>query len=107
MNVKAQNKHLIRSSKRRQNKVSVILITIVLVILIVVLSVGRYNIKKKQQDYAKREQQLTEQIEAEQERASEIEEYEKYTKTKKYAEEVAKEQLGLVNDDEIIYKTDD
>ena len=29
---------------------------------------------------------------------------EKYTKTKKYAEEVAKEKLGLVKEDEIIFK---
>lgn len=40
----------------------------------------------------------------EQERTKEIEEYEKYTQTKKYIEEVAKDKLGLVHEGEIIFK---
>ncbi len=100
-----KNRYLVRSSKKRQNRYSVIMITIVLIVIIVVVSVGKYNLKQKKLEYDKREQLLTEQIQEQEERATEIEEYEKYTKTKKYAEEVAKEQLGLVNDDEIVFKT--
>ncbi|MBP9995865.1 MAG: septum formation initiator family protein [Lachnospiraceae bacterium] len=100
-----KNRYLVRSSKKRQNRYSVIMITIVLIVIIVVVSVGKYNLKQKKLEYDKREQLLTEQIKEQEERATEIEEYEKYTKTKKYAEEVAKEQLGLVNDDEIVFKT--
>ncbi|MBR6238210.1 MAG: septum formation initiator family protein [Lachnospiraceae bacterium] len=99
-----KNKYLLRSSKKRQNKVSVILITIVLVMLVIVVSVGKHNISKRQAEYDKREARLLEQIEEENKRAEEIAEYEKYTKTKKYAEEVAKEKLGLVKEDEIIFK---
>ena len=99
-----KNKYLLRSSKKRQNKVSVILITIVLVMLVIVVSVGKHNISKRQTEYDKREARLLEQIEEENKRAEEIAEYEKYTKTKKYAEEVAKEKLGLVKEDEIIFK---
>ncbi len=99
-----KNKYLLRSSKKRQNKVSVILITIVLVMLVIVVSVGKHNISKRQAEYDKREARLLEQIEEENKRAEEITEYEKYTKTKKYAEEVAKEKLGLVKEDEIIFK---
>ena len=99
-----KNKYLLRSSKKRQNKVSVILITIVLVMLVIVVSVGKYNISKRQAEYDKREARLLEQIEEENKRAEDIAEYEKYTKTKKYAEEVAKEKLGLVKEDEIIFK---
>ena len=99
-----KNKYLLRSSKKRQNKVSVILITIVLVMLVIVVSVGKHDISKRQAEYDKREARLLEQIEEENKRAEEIAEYEKYTKTKKYAEEVAKEKLGLVKEDEIIFK---
>ncbi len=99
-----KNKYLIRSSKKRQNKVSVILITVVLIMLIIVVAVGKHNIRQRQAEYDKREERLLEQIEQEQQRAEDIAEYEKYTKTKKYAEEVAKEKLGLVKDDEIIFK---
>jgi len=43
-------------------------------------------------------------IEAEEARSAEIEEYGKYTQTKKFVEEVAKEKLGLVYEGEIIFK---
>jgi cell division protein DivIC len=72
--------------------------------LVIVVSVGKHNISKRQAEYDKREARLLEQIEEENKRAEEITEYEKYTKTKKYAEEVAKEKLGLVKEDEIIFK---
>lgn len=99
-----KNRYLLRSSRKRQNKVSVILITIVLVMLVIVVSVGKHDIKERQAEYDRREAKLLEQIEEENKRAEEIAEFEKYTKTKKYAEEVAKEKLGLVKDDEIIFK---
>ena len=44
------------------------------------------------------------QLEAESKRAEELEDYKVYVKTKEYAEEVAKEKLGLVNPDEILLK---
>ena len=40
----------------------------------------------------------------EQARTEEIKEYEKYTQTKKYVEEIAKNKLGLVYEGEIIFK---
>ena len=101
---KKKNRYLIRNSKKRQNRFSVILIVLVLIMMIIIVSVSRYNIRQKQAEYDKREAQLKEQIDDEERRAEEIAEYEKYTKTKKYAEEVAKEKLGLVNENEIIFK---
>ena len=50
---------------------------------------------------------LEEQIEEEKRRSEEIEEYGKYTKTKKFVEDMAKEKLGLVKDDEIVFKEGD
>ena len=40
-------------------------------------------------------------------RTEELIEYEKYTKTAKYVEEVAKDKLGLVYEDEIIFESED
>ena len=51
--------------------------------------------------------QLQEQIAEEEKRAQELVEYEKYTKTAKYVEEVAKDKLGLVYEDEIIFESED
>ncbi len=62
------------------------------------------DLKDKRDSYKQKEESLKKQIEAEIERSSELEEYEKYVQTRKYIEEVAKEKLGLVYDDEIILK---
>ena len=44
------------------------------------------------------------QLEAEEQRTKELQEYKIYVKTKQYAEEVAKDKLGLVYPDEILLK---
>ena len=51
-----------------------------------------------------KEEALQQEIESEEARSEDIAEYEKYTQTKKYVEEVAKEKLGLVYQGEIIFK---
>jgi cell division protein FtsB len=75
-------------------------------LLVVALFNGRQQ-KAKLAAYQEKEQTLTQQIEEEQERTEEIEELKKYTQTKKYVEEVAREKLGLVYEDEIIIQTED
>ena len=74
--------------------------------LMAVVSYNKHNLRTRCESYQKQEEMLLEQIAKEQERSEEIAEYAKYTKTKKYAEEVAKEKLGLVNENEIIFKTE-
>ena len=62
------------------------------------------QLKQKNQTYQNREAALEKQIADETERSKEIEDLETYTKTKKYVEDVAKEKLGLVYEDEILFK---
>ena len=57
-----------------------------------------------QPSLTKRMQQLEAQLRDEEERTKKLEEYKVYVKTKQFAEEVAKEKLGLVNPDEILLK---
>ncbi|MDD2968583.1 MAG: septum formation initiator family protein [Lachnospiraceae bacterium] len=90
--------------KRRQNRLGMLLVTVVVLMLLLVVAVKCMELKQKQEIYLTREAQLQEQIDEQEARADEIEEFRKYTKTKKYAEEVAKDKLGLVNEDEIIFK---
>lgn len=90
--------------KRRQNRFGMFLASIVVIMLLIVVAVKSNELKNKKAYYAQKEQALVEQIEAEEQRALEIEEYEKYTQTKKYIEDVAKDKLGLVYDGEIIFK---
>ena len=93
--------------KKRQNRMGMFLVTIVVLMLLVVVSINSVGLRQKRESYREREQALQEQIDAEEERAEQIEEYRKYTQTKKYVEEVAKEKLGLVNEGEIIYKPEE
>ncbi len=90
--------------KKRQNGFSVALVIMVILMLIVVVTFKRIELNEKQKIYDEKEEVLKEQIAEEEERATEIEEYRKYTQTQKYVEEVAKEKLGLVYEDEIIFK---
>lgn len=96
-----------RMQEPKQNRLAAILVAMVVIVMLVVVAVNNYNLKKKLAQYQEKEQILKEQIATEKERTLEIEEFEKYTKTKKYIEDVAREKLGLVYEDEIIIKTDE
>jgi cell division protein DivIC len=72
--------------------------------LVVVVGINSISLKQKNATYAAREQELLAQIADEDARTLELEELATYTKTKKYAEEVAKDKLGLVYENEIIFQ---
>lgn len=100
-------KRRIRVRKKKQNRVGMALVLTVLMLLMLVVSYNSKQLEEKLASYQERERQLTEQLEAEKARSEEIEEFKKYTKTKKYIEETAREKLGLVYEDEILIKTED
>lgn len=93
--------------KRHQNRFSMFLVSVVVILILVAVSVRSMELQKKLDTYTARQEELEKQIEAEEQRTEEIEEYRKYTQTKKYAEEVAKDKLGLVYEDEILFKQED
>lgn len=62
------------------------------------------ELSKKKQDYALREAQLQTAIDKEKERTLEIAEYETYSKTKAYVEDIARDKLGLVYEGEILFR---
>lgn len=90
--------------KKRQNRLGMLLVAVVVFMLLIVVAVKCVELRQKQGIYLAREAQLQEQIALQEVRSEEIEEFRKYTKTKKFAEEIAKDKLGLVNEDEIIFK---
>lgn len=79
-------------------------ILLIVMAVFCVTAVGSLQLKQKNQNYQEREAALEKQIAEETERSKEIEDLETYTKTKKYVEDVAKEKLGLVYEDEILFK---
>lgn len=89
--------------KKLQNRTSMILIMMIVVILLLVVSIKGYGLMQQrdalQAEHAANEKVIQD-LEAEQ---LEIEEYKKYMKTPQYYEEMAKEKLGMVYENEIIF----
>jgi len=62
------------------------------------------NLNKQRLAYIEQDKDLQRQIDEETERTAEIDERRAYVQTKKYIEEEAREKLGLVYKDEIIFE---
>lgn len=90
--------------RRHQNRFSMFLVSLVVVMIMVVVAVKSVDLKQKIDAKAQEAQQLDTQIEAEKERAREIEEFGKEVQTKGYIENIAREKLGLVYEGEILFK---
>ena len=95
-----------RREKFRKHFGSIVIAGIVVLMLIFV-SVASLNLRVQNERKQDHIEALNSEIDAEKKRAEELVEYRKYVQTKKYAEEVAKEKLGLVYADEIIFKAED
>lgn len=92
--------------KKKNNRIGMACVSIVVIALFVVLMVRGVSLRDKVNEYERQEANIQKMIDAETKRASDLIEYEKYTKTDKYIEEIAKEKLGLVYEDEIIFKSE-
>ena len=92
-----------RRKKRGSNQLGMLSISAIVMILMISLSVQSHGLKKKLEVYAKEQDTLEQQIGAEEARTQEIEELEEYKKTTEYVEEVAKDKLGLIYEDEILF----
>lgn len=90
--------------KRNQNRFSMVLVGLVVLLITVAVALRSVELTQRLDTYAEREAELQRQIDAEKQEAKDIEEFRKYTQTKRYVEEIAKEKLGLVYEGEILFK---
>ena len=81
-----------------------IAIGVIVLILLAFLMYQRNNVQAQLDRYHAEELALKEKIEAENVRTQEIDQLKEYMKTDEYAEEVAREKLGLVKDNEIVFQ---
>lgn len=79
-------------------------ISSVVAVLLIVMTVQSQQLAAKNAAYAEKEATLEKQLEQEEARSEEIAEMEEYMQSKEYTEKVAKDKLGLVYEDEIIFK---
>lgn len=89
---------------KNENRLGMASAVLAIMIMTGVVGINSISLIQKEKAYAAREQDLLRQITEEEARTKELEEFATYTKTKKYAEEVAKDKLGLVYENEIIFQ---
>ena len=92
--------------KRVQNRFSMFLVMLALLMILVAVYVSSIKLQDRLDALETQSALLQVQIDAEKERAEEIELLRKRSQTKEYYEEIAKEKLGLVNADEIVFKAE-
>ena len=88
----------------KQSRFAVFSIIIVVVMLICVMAFDGANLMKRKNANDEKIAAIQQEIDAEMQRSEDLKEYEKYTKTKKFAEETAKQKLGLVHEGELIFR---
>ena len=86
------------------NRMAIMGITLVVMCLAIAINIKGADLKRYDEGYRIREENLNSQVGLEKKRTEELQEYKVYVKTKQYAEEVAKEKLGLVKPDELLLK---
>lgn len=93
--------------RRRDHRLGMMLAVTVVLILMTIVAVKSIELRTKLEAHRAREAELETRIEQQIKRSEEIVAYEKYTKTRKFIEEVAKDKLGLIYEGEIIFRNGD
>ena len=92
--------------KKVQNRFSMFLVMLALLMILVAVYASSIKLQERLDTLETQSVALQAQIDAEKQRAEEIELLRKRSQTKEYYEEIAKEKLGLVNGDEIVVKAE-
>ena len=102
MKLESRRERAKRLKKQRRSTLAGMIIAIIVVVALgVVLWRGKAGLEEKNADYQAQITELQSQIDDENKRSDE---YEKYVKTKKFVEEIAKNKFGLIYPDELVFK---
>ena len=93
-----------KKKRNQQNLIAMCSVTLVMMILVIALMVGSHSLSAKIDGYKVQKQEVCDKIEEEQKRTEEIDQLKEYMQSDEYAREVARNKLGLVGEDEIIFK---
>lgn len=93
-----------RNKKKKRKRTGLKLIGLVVLMLCGIVSYKRIDLDKKAEQYQQTLKDYDHDIQDLENEAKEIEDLKAYVETKGYIEQMAREKLGLVYDDEIIFK---
>jgi cell division protein FtsB len=92
--------------RNRKKGTGIGVIAFVVLILCAIVSYRRVSLGQEREEAELKLSRLGAQKQEELERKEEIAEYKAYTKTNKYIEDMAREKLGLVYKDEILFEAE-
>ena len=102
-----RGKRSVRAQRRAfQHKLSILMVSGVVLVLGIMLSIASVSLHAKYQDLDAQANELETQLDAEYARSEEIDELEEYVGTDEYIEDVAKDKLGLVYPNEILFEAE-
>ncbi len=107
MSRKKVSGRMIAKRNRRYNKIAMIGITLIVCMMLVLLYVEGRSVQQRISANTQKQQELAEQIDDEKARTKEIEAMQDYIQSDEYTEKIAKEKIGLVKENEIIFKEAD
>ena len=90
----------------QRHRKSVLAVSAVVLLLFVVVSANSISLRAKEKAYRAQELELKEQLKEEKARTEEIKELGEYVGTDEYVEDVAREKLGLIHENEIILRAE-
>ncbi len=93
--------------RKKKNRTGLLLVAMMVLIICGIVTYQKKELDKVSQRAQAKIVELDNSITAEKERAEEIEELKAYVQTYKFIEEMAREKLGLVYKDEIIFKANE
>lgn len=93
--------------RKKKSRTGTGIIVFVVLILFAIVSYSRIGLKDRYDEAQIKVDRLKAQIEEQEERALDISNLKAYVQTKSYIEEIAREKLGLVYEDEYIFKKDE
>ena len=93
-----------RRARKTRNRVGKVCVSFMVLALVLILSVQIVHLYHKNEDYKAQEAMLQAELEAETERAKELQEKEEYIGSQEYVEDVAKSKLGMTYENEIVFK---
>lgn len=91
-------------NRKKRNQAGTGSITCIVIFLLIIISVQIVRLYQKEQAYAAREEELNVLYQEETEREERLSDYEEYIGSREYVEDTAKSKLGMIYDNEMIFR---
>lgn len=101
---KSRRKSRVSAQAKHYNRLGLLAILLIVAVFLAGFAMRTRSLEIRLAEYDRQIKELTEELEQEKARTKEIQELKEYMTTDQYAEEVARERLGLVKGNEIVFE---